>query len=108
MPQMKNDVRNLNLPKFDLKVFAQGQKQVEEKFFKNLFSKFLNELPSFWKVSNRTIPFSFIYFWFSWRKFDKKTARAILKSWVSLGLCKLVPYHGIKINGEAHGKQKTR
>lgn len=77
----------------------------EVEFSQQLFYKFLRELPSFYHpILGKTIPFSYCYFWFSWRKIDKRTARKIVRQWVSLGFCRVVPYHGLKISSNFKNK----
>lgn len=68
----------------------------EDKYVKNLFREFQRNIPSFYRIKGR-IPFHFCYWWFSFLRIDKKTARHILKFWISEGWCKRLKYHGIEL-----------
>ena len=85
------------------KWFLEGENKKEtavktagEGFTRSLFSRFLYSLPSYFSPA-KTVPFSYIYYWFSWEKFDKQTAREIIDDWVNIGLCEYVRYRGVKI-----------
>jgi len=73
---------------------------IEAEWSRDLFNKFLEEIPPYYKMVNKTIPFFFVYFWFSHRKIDKKTAFKIIQIWESLDFCKIVTYTGICIKNE--------
>ncbi|MEM2174459.1 MAG: hypothetical protein QXI58_02395 [Candidatus Micrarchaeia archaeon] len=68
----------------------------EEYYHKQLFRSFIKDFPKT-RFLNKTIEFSLIYQWFSYRRIGKKEARLILKEWVRLGLCERKRYHGILI-----------
>jgi hypothetical protein len=69
--------------------------QVEINYCKNLFLQFTTEIPSFYQ--GRTIPFSFCYFWFSHKKLNRSTARAVISIWVQKRWCIRRKYHGLII-----------
>lgn len=100
MPQTKDSIQ-INA-KFEAKISQKSE--VEVGFSKELFHKFLKELPSFYSILNKTVPFSYCYWWFSWRKIDKATARKILRQWNSLGFCHIVPYHGLRVSSNFKDK----
>ncbi|MEM2175561.1 MAG: hypothetical protein QXI58_08095 [Candidatus Micrarchaeia archaeon] len=86
----------------------------EKRYLLHLFENFIMDLPHFYIY--KIIPFPAVYFWFSHRRIDKKTAKEILRAWCNLGLCEWKAYHGIKVkeekekfivlqNGGGNGKQ---
>ncbi len=72
--------------------------QTETWYAKELFNKFTMSLPKVF--FNRTINFSYIYYWFSWQKMDKVMATEIVDIWVKNRLCAYVKYHGIKLGSD--------
>ncbi|TAL46751.1 hypothetical protein EPN87_04590 [archaeon] len=84
-----------------MKISSQAQiDQIEKVYCRLLFAKFLEQLPKFHKINpDRTIPFSYVYFWFSFQKMDRKAARQVTRTWIFMGLVERVRYHGIKLKG---------
>jgi len=80
------------------KKFEAQINQSEGEFAKELFLEFVEELPSFFRIPNKTIIFHYCYFWFARRRIDKYTARKIMRLWTKEKLCELVTYHGLRLN----------
>ena len=70
---------------------------------KVLFNKFLKDLPNY-VPSNKTIPYYFLYLWFSHYRIPKDTARRIILAWCESKFCKVSVYHGIRIDGDSNSK----
>ncbi len=86
-----------------LKEWYNEKEDMDTKLFDNSFSKSLfKQFSSDMRKGNifqslNIIPFSIVYFWFSWKKLDKNTARKIVREWADNKWCERVRYHGIKL-----------
>ncbi|MFH8119971.1 MAG: hypothetical protein QXS37_04170 [Candidatus Aenigmatarchaeota archaeon] len=83
-----------------------NQNNFFEDYLNKLFEDFLNDVPYFYK--QKIIPFPVVFFWFSHRRIDKKTAKEILRGWCNLGLCEWKAYHGIRVKEKLIEEEKAK
>ena len=73
-------------------------KPFDNSFSKRLFEQFSSDMTKGDIFRHlKIIPFNIVYFWFSWKKIDKKTARRVIKEWADDKWCEKIKYHGIRL-----------
>jgi len=73
------------------------QNSFNQFYHRQLFEKFFSAVNNSPYKLKPSCPFNFVYSFFSYLKIDKKTAREIIKFWVSTKWCQRAKYYGIKV-----------
>ncbi|MFH8119823.1 MAG: hypothetical protein QXS37_03405 [Candidatus Aenigmatarchaeota archaeon] len=82
---MKDSCENFNIP------------ECIQAFAKELFRRFYSNIRRDYILFQKTVPFVFVWEFFSFYKIGKKDAKKILKIWANLGLITLVKFHGVRL-----------
>ncbi|MEM5875298.1 MAG: hypothetical protein QXW01_00270 [Candidatus Aenigmatarchaeota archaeon] len=83
---MENKPCDLNIP------------EEVEHFALSLFRRLCESIRKEYLIFEKTIPYSFVWSFFSFYKIGRTDAKKIIKLWIEKKLCEYVKFSGIRIN----------